>query len=111
MAERGIGVQVCWVEKAEEAEEAGGTGGAAAERVRRLALELPAGSTIGELLARVELAALAPRVHAGELALAVYGREAGSETVLNDGDRVELLAGLRVDPKLARAARARRKAR
>ena len=44
-------------------------------------------------------------------ALAVYGEVAGPGRLLNDGDRVELLSCLLVDPKTARRNRAASAAR
>ncbi len=41
-------------------------------------------------------------------ALAVFGVAATPATLLHDGDRIELLRGLQVDPKQARRLRARR---
>ena len=40
--------------------------------------------------------------------LAVFGLAAGGDTRLHDGDRVELLRALQVDPKQARRLRAER---
>lgn len=40
--------------------------------------------------------------------LAVFGAVAGADTALHDGDRVELLRALQVDPKQARRLRAAR---
>jgi putative ubiquitin-RnfH superfamily antitoxin RatB of RatAB toxin-antitoxin module len=42
------------------------------------------------------------------IGLAVFGVAATQTTPLHDGDRVELLRGLRVDPKQARRLRAER---
>ena len=42
------------------------------------------------------------------IGLAVFGVAATQATVLNDGDRIELLRGLRFDPKQARRLRAAR---
>ena len=42
-------------------------------------------------------------------ALAVFGVAAGMDSVLCDGDRVELLRALQVDPKQARRLRAERR--
>ena len=42
------------------------------------------------------------------IGLAVHGVAATPATVLHDGDRVELLRGLQVDPKQARRLRAQR---
>ena len=41
--------------------------------------------------------------------LAVFGVAAGAHTPLHDGDRVELLRALQVDPKQARRLRAERR--
>ena len=41
--------------------------------------------------------------------LAVFGVAAGTDTVLHDNDRVELLRALLVDPKQARRLRAKRR--
>jgi uncharacterized protein len=41
--------------------------------------------------------------------LAVFGVAAGMDTPLNEGDRVELLRALQVDPKQARRLRAQRR--
>ncbi len=41
--------------------------------------------------------------------LAVFGVAAGRDTLLHEGDRVELLRALRVDPKQARHLRAERR--
>jgi len=43
------------------------------------------------------------------LSFAIFGRRAGLDTVLSEGDRVELLRPLVVDPKEARLRRARRR--
>ena len=42
------------------------------------------------------------------IGLAVFGLTATPATRLRDGDRVELLRGLRIDPKQARRLRAQR---
>lgn len=46
------------------------------------------------------------RLDAEFVGLAVFGQPARGHTVLQDGDRVELLRPLQVDPKQARRARA-----
>lgn len=65
-------------------------------------LELPAGATIADALAACGLAL-------DEVAgYAVFGELAPPARPLRDGDRVELLESLRLDPKEARRRRARR---
>lgn len=41
--------------------------------------------------------------------LAVFGVAAGADTLLHEGDRVELLRALQMDPKQARRLRAQRR--
>lgn len=41
--------------------------------------------------------------------LAVFGVAAGADTLLHEGDRIELLRALQVDPKQARRLRAQRR--
>ena len=43
------------------------------------------------------------------IGLAVFGVAAGSDTLLHEGDRVELLRALQLDPKQARRLRAERR--
>lgn len=64
------------------------------------ALILPAGATVAEALARAAFEGEAPA------ALAVFGEVVAPERVLADGDRMELLRPLRLDPKEARRRRA-----
>ena len=68
-------------------------------------LSLPAGTTAGAAAAAsgFEAAALA-----GITAMAVHGERVEPDTVLRDGDRLELLRPLQADPKDARRLRAER---
>lgn len=73
-----------------------------------LLLQLPAGSTA---LAALRASGLVERLGAAVLdgmVLALWGRVIEADTVLRDGDRLELLRGLQVDPKEARRLRYRR---
>ena len=65
-----------------------------------LLLELPAGATVADALAAGNLH---PSMVDG---YAVYGERATADTTLRDGDRVELLRPLLMDPKEARRRRA-----
>ena len=73
-----------------------------------LPLRLPAGSTALDALRAGDLAARLGSVQLDALALALWGRVVEPHTVLHDGDRLELLRGLQVDPKEARRLRYRR---
>ncbi|MDC7807252.1 RnfH family protein [Luteimonas sp BLCC-B24] len=68
--------------------------------VRSRTLELPDGATIA-----AALAAFGP-LDAEIAGYAVYGVRATEDTVLRDGDRLELLRALQLDPKDARRRRA-----
>ncbi|WDS38049.1 RnfH family protein [Pseudoxanthomonas sp.] len=68
---------------------------------RAVTLELPEGACVADALnaAAFEEAGLAT-------GMSVFGVNATPQTVLNDGDRVELLRPLLIDPKEARRRRA-----
>lgn len=66
-------------------------------------LQLREGATVADALAACTLPL------DGIAAQAVFGERVAAETVLNDGDRLELLPPLRIDPKDARRRRAGRR--
>ncbi len=77
-------------------------------RLHRLALSLPAGSTVRDALqASGWRERLGPVVLDG-LKLGVWGRTCEPHAVLRDRDRIELYRPLQVDPKEARRQRYRR---
>lgn len=69
-----------------------------------VALQLPEGSSAGDAVAASGLAASGAR-------LGIGGREVNPREALQDGDRVEILRPLAIDPKDARRLRARRRRR
>ena len=69
-------------------------------------LDLPAGATANEALARSGFAATIPGFDASVLSFAIFGRAISAATILRDGDRLELLRPLVADPKQARRKRA-----
>jgi putative ubiquitin-RnfH superfamily antitoxin RatB of RatAB toxin-antitoxin module len=71
-------------------------------RHRSVQLELPAGATVADAVAACGLPLDGVAGHA------VFGEAAPPARLLRDGDRVELLEALRLDPKEARRRRARR---
>jgi uncharacterized protein len=71
-------------------------------------IDLPAGATIADALARSGLVAQYG-LDAAALGFAVFARRASAQTALADGDRIEITRPLQVDPKAARLARARAK--
>lgn len=73
----------------------------AAREVARVELRLPTGSTVRDALR----AAGGLDRQGGAADAGVWGRHAGIDQLLRDGDRVEIYRPLRVDPKLARRER------
>ena len=72
-------------------------------RHERTQVELAAGANAGDALDAAGWA-----LDAEFLGLAVFGQVATRATALHDGDRIELLRGLQLDPKQARRLRAER---
>lgn len=97
-------VEVCWI---------------GVEPPLRLAVRVPAGSTVADALAASGIAARiagSGRVPPGQgpldaLTVAVLGRRAAPGDPLHDRDRIELLPPLTVDPKVARQRRAEHRRR
>ncbi|MFG5777457.1 RnfH family protein [Comamonas sp. J-3] len=83
-----ISVEVAWAE---------------AGQVRSVLLQLPAGSSLGAALAAAS--AQSSQAFAAEQDAGIWGRQRPRETLLADGDRVELYQPLLVDPKKARRER------
>lgn len=77
-----------------------------------LALSLPAGSTLADALTAAALTAdwpLAPEPVVPEaLSVGIWGRSAPLDTVLSQGDRVEIYRPLHLDPMAIRKLRAAR---
>jgi putative ubiquitin-RnfH superfamily antitoxin RatB of RatAB toxin-antitoxin module len=71
---------------------------------RAVRLELPAGATLRDALASCGF-----EVDPQTQAFGVFGKRAGLDHPLADGDRVEIYRPLAVDPKEARRRRARRR--
>lgn len=72
--------------------------------VTETALELADGATVFDALKACRLLDAAGNLPAGQH-VGVWGRKAMLEQPLQDGDRVELVRELRVDPKVARRER------
>jgi putative ubiquitin-RnfH superfamily antitoxin RatB of RatAB toxin-antitoxin module len=96
MAER-IGLDVYWHDEAGE------------PVLRRV--ELPPGSTLLDAVRASGIEPLLPPAWQDGLRLAVWGELRAPHEAACDGDRVDLLRALRIDPKEARLRRARHRAR
>lgn len=69
-------------------------------RHESVVVELPAGATVADAVSASGMDDV------GHAAVAVFGEKAEAAQVLRDGDRVELLRPLAMDPKEARRRRA-----
>ncbi len=76
-------------------------------RAWRLEVQVPPGGTVADALAAADLPAKVPGLVVDADCLAVFGRAVGLEDGLRDGDRVEVLRPLLIDPMQARRRRAR----
>ncbi len=75
----------------------------ASRTVHELALDVPVGCTLEQALERAGWINRFPEVRS--LPKGIWNHKAGPETVLREGDRVEVYRQLRVDPKVARRER------
>lgn len=72
----------------------------------RVELDLPAGASVGDALRESGLGA-GQELPGGITAVAVFGVVVDLQAALREGDRVELLRPLLIDPKQARRRRAK----
>jgi putative ubiquitin-RnfH superfamily antitoxin RatB of RatAB toxin-antitoxin module len=74
-----------------------------------LPLRVEAETTAREAIERSGLAARYPELGAGPLSVGIFGKSVPEDTVLREGDRLEIYRPLIADPKQARRRRAARK--
>ena len=77
------------------------------ERVS-ISLAVPWGTTAREAIILSGLPARRPEIDAAASKVGIFGRVVANDTVLGDGDRVEIYRPLVADPKQARRRRAAR---
>lgn len=77
------------------------------DRYWSVPLLLPEGSTAGDALEQARLEALDGSIRVDPECLAIFGRAVKLQALLRDGDRLEALRPLLVDPMDRRRARAR----
>jgi putative ubiquitin-RnfH superfamily antitoxin RatB of RatAB toxin-antitoxin module len=80
------------------------------ERAWRLHVSVPAGSSVEDALQAADMPAHVQGLVVDPERLAIHGRLVGPGDRVHDGDRIEILRPLRVDPKQARRDRAARTA-
>ena len=76
------------------------------DRATQIALRLPAGATVAEALERSGLATRHPELDLACAPVGIFGKRTDRQSVLVDGDRVEVYRALLADPKTSRRARA-----
>ena len=78
------------------------------ERQEVVLVELHEGARVVDALRESRLGLLYPEVDAANPAMGIFGRRVAPETLLRDGDRVEIYRPLLADPKAARRAKAKK---
>lgn len=76
------------------------------ERQWLIALDVPMGCTLGEAITRSNIAALAHIAEVDPKRVGIFYRPCSLQTILRDGDRVEIYRPLERDPKETRRLRA-----
>lgn len=71
-----------------------------------IGLAVPPGSTVGDVIARLNGEVRYEQARPEIAGLAIFGRLVTGETRVHDGDRIEMLRSLVADPKQARRERA-----
>jgi putative ubiquitin-RnfH superfamily antitoxin RatB of RatAB toxin-antitoxin module len=72
-------------------------------------LQLPQDATIAQAIERSGILAQFPQIDLTTSTVGVFGRLATLETMLREGDRVEIYRGLLADPKVVRRERVAKK--
>lgn len=71
-----------------------------------IALDVPLGCTLGDAITRSNIAVLAGNIEIDPKRVGIFYRPCGLQTLLRDGDRVEIYRPLANDPKETRRLRA-----
>ena len=78
------------------------------ERQGRFAVEMEEGATVRQAIERSGVLAEFPEIDLGRDRVGIYGKLVALDSPLGEGDRVEILRPLAVEPTAARRGRARR---
>lgn len=70
-----------------------------------LALNVEPGTTLRQAIERSGLIARHPEVDLSTLSVGIFGKMATLDTIVSEGDRIEIYRPLTADPKLARQRR------
>ena len=74
-----------------------------------LTVEVEPGTTVHDAIHQSGIAVRFPNLDVGQSALGVFGKRVKPDTLVKDGDRIEIYRPLIADPKALRRARARKK--
>ena len=74
-----------------------------------LTVEVEPGTTVHDAIHQSGIAVRFPNLDVGKSALGVFGKRVKPDTLVKDGDRIEIYRPLIADPKALRRARARKK--
>lgn len=74
----------------------------------RVTLQVRPGTTLRQALEQSGILQRCPEIDLGENKVGIFGKLRELDTVLNEGDRVEIYRPLKVDPKEARRRRAKK---
>lgn len=72
------------------------------DKQRLVAVTLPTGATVADAILQSSMSRYFPDACLDELEVGVWGRHVTREHVLSDGDRVDILRPLEIDPREAR---------
>lgn len=76
---------------------------------RLIELEVEPGTTVGQAIVQSGILSGSIHLDASKLPVGIFGKRARRDTLLRDGDRVEIYRPLVADPQTARRQRTRRK--
>ncbi|MGB9149631.1 MAG: RnfH family protein [Burkholderiales bacterium] len=76
------------------------------ERQAIIELQLGIGSTVADAIAQSKILGMFPQIDLRKNRVGIYARLVNAETVLRDGDRVEIYRELVAEPRDARRVRA-----
>ena len=68
--------------------------------------DVPAGSSVADVIARGNLAREFPALSLEDAQAGIWGRPVGRDHIVKDGDRIELYRPLQMDPREARRLKA-----
>ena len=80
---------------------------ASPERQVLLALDIDAGATVADVIARSGIGSRFPGLDLDEMPVGIWGRPVSRDSLVGQGDRVEVYRPLEIDPREARRQRAR----